>query len=245
MAQVETKTVELKWGERSTSNVMTLLIPFNCIVDTMVGLVNLINKEYNHPNVFKSDLIAELCLNIKELVSWLYKREYLNPIYSLMNSPEEQVANDYYEEFIDERYPDILELSVFTEIFNLIQVFRANNDDIKITIAYSEECEKNFLSGFEEFNDIPLVSYFELDDKLDHYNQFYFNSVYDPLLYHVAPRINHKSIYILDYKYNYDENGELEMTLGIQGLMVQLCKVSTISAYIQNKLVIDEEKLDA
>ena len=92
------------------------LIPFNLIFDTDFGLIKLISKEY------RADLFDKSVLDSDDSViaNLLIARPFENPLCILTeyNSETKKILDDYYLEFMDTRYDDILKLSVFTGIGN-------------------------------------------------------------------------------------------------------------------------------
>lgn len=90
------------------------LIPFNLIFDTDFGLIKLISKEY------RADLFDKSVLDSDDstIVNLLIMRPFENPLCILAdyNSETKKTLDDYYFEFMDTRYKDILKLSVFTGI---------------------------------------------------------------------------------------------------------------------------------
>ena len=92
------------------------LIPFNLIFDTDFGLIKLISKEY------RADLFDKSVLDSDDstIANLLIARPFENPLCILTeyNSETKKILDDYYLEFMDTRYDDILKLSVFTGIGN-------------------------------------------------------------------------------------------------------------------------------
>ena len=61
-------TSNITYNESNTLNVMVPLIPFNCLFDTDVGLIKLINQEYNDSSVFDKNTTEKLNIDIFPVV---------------------------------------------------------------------------------------------------------------------------------------------------------------------------------
>ena len=81
------------------------LFPFNTIYDTDFGLIKLIQKEYRNEEVFN---ISILDLSDDELKDLLVKRNRINPLCIIMNKYNDNVARDYYDQFMEREYNKIL-----------------------------------------------------------------------------------------------------------------------------------------
>ena len=79
----------IKRGDISMIGIIKPLIPFNCIVDTDAGLIDLIRTDYRSPDMFNIGLLDSF-KNGNELLKFLYERTVINPIIPFMNNPEDE-----------------------------------------------------------------------------------------------------------------------------------------------------------
>ena len=121
-----------------TKNKLVPLISFYSIFDIDFGLINLICNEYLDKSVFNIDLIKSK--DTKSIISLLYNRKDNNPLYCIANKDiDKNILDKYYEEFIDRKIQDIYNLSITTEVLNMIQKFNESQEITPIILCYSQE----------------------------------------------------------------------------------------------------------
>ena len=178
-----------------------ILIDFNCYVDIDVGLIRLIQKEYTNNNVFKKSLVN---LDIKEIISLLYNRTVVNPLYLFAN---ENISYDdldeYYRQFLETKKKEILSLSISTELKSLISLFKSDGN-IHIDFLCKDENEISLLKSESILKDCNfIINSDEIDP--DKYFQFYFKYVSDSLEKYIA---KYKTYYFSTCRLNFNESGE-------------------------------------
>lgn len=197
----------IQLGEGNTSGVMAPLIPFNCVFDTDFGLLTLINKEYFDSSVFSIDFFNQNS-SIKNLVRALYEREEENPLSVCLLPEKKDLSESLYKDFISKRYDSILKLSMPTEVYNILELFKLSGD-IKPTIVCESEIEEQFLDKFKVTKGIQKIRVEELKE-VNFYQQFYFKSINDFYSDIISEFIDTKMIYIADYKFNVDEERNIK-----------------------------------
>lgn len=190
-------------GAGKTGNVMSPLIPFNVIVDTDVGLLSLILKEYMDPSVFNKDFFFDK--TVSQLVYDLYTRKEENPILLCIKDEYKDYADDYYNQFMEREYQKILNKSVVTEFYRLVRLYN-NESEIRLTIVCEREEEIEELRKLDNTKSCNIELSKDLNPRLlKTYNQFFFKSIGDIIPY--TKYLLNKTIYIANYGFNISENG--------------------------------------
>ena len=150
----------------------SVLIDFDCFIDTDVGLIRLIKEQYLDSSVFNIELFK---LNIFSIIDILYNRKDVNPLYSFSIKEDKELLDNYYLEFLSKKKEDILKLSVTTDIKQLILFFlKEKNIDISFLVKDVEEA--SVLLGQEELKGCKII--FEKDETdYSKYDQFYFKYI--------------------------------------------------------------------
>lgn len=178
------------------------LIAIDTMIDTDTGLFKLIKEEYMDPNIFDQEVMN---LDMIAIVSRLYFRSVTNPLRLLCKSTVSgNDIDDYYNQFIDERYQDILNNSLATDFTDAVEYF-TNSPEIHPTLMYYREEEKKQILTFPEFHKLPKISYEEALENTDKYSQFYFKYIAQAAEF---IKENSKSFYFSDTGVNVTENGE-------------------------------------
>lgn len=231
------------------SSGLSLLIPFNCLVDTDFGLISLINREYLDPNIFNVDYFKENTI-IRDMVRFLYDRECENPVLWMMNDRNNiELANDIYNQFMKDHYKEILNLSMVTEIYNFIKLQSTIGEDIKCFITYRNDLELELLEDENYIfkNNIKnaiKVKLSEVRNMINIIDAIYiksFNDVYIKILLDI---IENKSIYVAAYKYNINISNNPELGNDIlTALQYSKNVIRLMDIYNRSKLI-DEDQND-
>jgi hypothetical protein len=195
------ETTNISYSISNTMGVISPLITFDSLFDISVGIISLIKLEYADPEVFNIDLLNTLNSK-KDISRFSANREFSNPVLAIMNNTEDiDTAKDLYNQFISKRYNDILTLSVYTGIYDMISNIYA--DDIRYTVVYSKPEEKKLLEELG-INSIPLQ---DLNKRLRIFKQFFFSTPNENIyLNEIVDNIKSKTIYFLAYKYNFKDD---------------------------------------
>lgn len=223
----------IQFGEGNTSGVLTPLIPFNCVFDTDFGLLSLIYKEYFDSSVFSIDFFNKNH-RIKDIVKVLLEREKENPLELCLLPCKLDWANDLYIEFIKTKYTDILNLSMQTEVYNLLELFKLSGD-VKPTIVCESEIEESFLDLFNITKNIQKIRIEELKG-FNFYEQFFFKSINDFYCSMISEFIDTKMVYISGYKFNMDKDGSIMENKNTLKMQLSRNKFMRFDIYNKNKL---------
>lgn len=116
---------------------MAPLFSFLSLVDIEMGLVNLIRNEYMNGYVFDKSFFD---LSPFKILHKLYYRKESNPLYLFAkdNIPHDKL-DEYYHDFMDEKYESILNYSITTEAFTFLESLDRNNDFVPYIFYYNDE----------------------------------------------------------------------------------------------------------
>ncbi len=212
------------------------LIPFDLVIDTDIGLLQTINKKYHDTDTFYESLMKS---PVKYQIFLLYFRKYVNPITVLAKDRDNaELMDDYYNQFIEEEYVDILKNSIITRMFIVIM------DGIKLgticpTICCKSPLEKSYLLKRDEevFKrcDIQVGVPFGklIDDKRD---PIYIKNIMTmiPLI----PKLRAKNVYIPRYRFNYEDVEKTTIKQEPFVLASGLMKIDTFDLYNEDDMII-------
>lgn len=222
-------------GEGNISGVNMPLIPFNCIYDTDFGLLSLIYDEYLDPNVFDVEWFQKNHI-IKDMVRSVYDRATPNPLLLCLKEKDSNLANELYQQFMMEKYEEILYRSMVTGIADLIFLSKTAGEATP-TIVYRDKRELDIINQDSNLSKITKVTVKEAIRNMDMYQQFYFKSFQDVYLSELidSDKLNTKTIYIARYPFNLDEKNETDNTI-ITLLLMKKNNVFSIDIYDRLKL---------
>lgn len=227
-------TTIIKPGTIDTSGNNTPLVSFDCIIDTDFGLLNLIDSNYLDSSIFDIDFFNNHH-KIKELVKVLYEREERNPLSICVKDKSDIDIDMLYQQFIDEKYTDILKRSMVTEIYNLIEQFKLSGE-VKPTIICRKQEEIDCLKELPLFSkQFPIILLDEIED-ISYYKQFFFRYIDDDYIKKLSSEINNKTVYVINQKFNCIVGEGLLPTKSTRILFDNRNSIHTIDMYNINKL---------
>lgn len=113
------------------------LISFYTIVDTDIGLMNLIHNEYLDKTVFDETFFDK---DFYDKIYSLYRRKEKNPLLVFAKDKSNvELLDSYYKEFIETCESKILSYSITTEILSLIDTFNISQEIVPVILCYSED----------------------------------------------------------------------------------------------------------
>ena len=181
-------------------------ILFDLIVDTDVGLLKLIQKDYNNPKIFIPGILNERDVNILKMI--MTDRGYYNPLKGIMieGTKAYENADSLYDQFMEKHQEDILKLSTQTSLFDIIRRSSSMGDAVKFDILCRNELEKNtIMSRFRKFKITPSVKIVDDLSEFDpsQYGSIYVKDIRDALLF---SKFEGKNVIIGNYKFNCENN---------------------------------------
>jgi sugar/nucleoside kinase (ribokinase family) len=175
---------------------LTPLIPFDCIVDTDVGLIQLVNDQYMDRSVFNVEMFDK---SLGEMILDLYFRKVENPLYIYANpNIEHEVLDEYYKEFFESKYDLILERSPGTEMQNVIELFQSTGGDVFPTVLCKDDMSENFIKEalkiqtvrMEDINEQSMKQYTHVYFKYITQMEQFEGYLYGKFVYNTTHRLN-------------------------------------------------------
>lgn len=240
---IQTKTTILRPGDNSgvasMGNTYSPLIPFECLFDTDVGLIVTIKNEYRNGGIFDFNLIDDLCADRRNLIYHLYTRKNFNPLYDLMLKPDMKVADELYAEFKEKLYDKMIENCVYTGILQLCSMFSVA-PEIHSAIYYRDQLELDFLNNFkEDLEGVRFVDKTYVNENKNAFKQYYIKYVEDEYAMSLIEFIDHKNIYVLGYRFNFEETEDwmdIKRTPAVLGFGVKRNILNIVDAFDITKL---------
>ena len=206
------------------SGIYSPLFSFNILIDTDLGLLNYVFKEFRNEKIFDLNV-----LDYYELINKVYYRSFQNPLYVIMKNPDSEKDKEFldecYDEFLQTKEKEIIENSISTQIAELIQTFvKAGN--IKPTIMCYTEEQYNYITSVEELQHIPAEMIDQSKEHVYAYKQFYmkyleeaymFPNIVNSTIYISSCGLNqtpdHKNIKITDFMINMTRNNLVQFSI--------------------------------
>ena len=172
-------------------NKIKMLLPLDLFVDTDLGLIKLIQKEYRS-DLFNKDVLDSDDDTIKRL---LVRRTNSNPLSILTDSKD---IDEYYNQFFDQRKNDIYSFSQVTGIgefcYNSLTF-----GDFELHLQYTDDIEKNIAEILKaDLNDENIYT-IDKNNVVPHSYEIFVKNVLDLLTY---KDLNGVNIYVARYPFN-------------------------------------------
>ena len=176
-----------------------ILMDFDCYIDTEVGLIRLIQDKYLDDKVFNIELLQS---GLRNIINMLINRKEYNPLYLFANENiSKEDLDDYYKEFMDIEYDNILSRSVTTEISHLIDLFKSE-PSIHVTFLCHNQKQRNILVKEEYLKGKNFI--LDTDDiNFSNFTQFFFKYISKDIDKYIFP---YKTYYFSKYLLNFDDN---------------------------------------
>jgi hypothetical protein len=211
-----------------------LLIDFNCIVDTEIGMINLIKDKYLDDSVFNKDIIMG---SLESIILLLIERKDPNPLYLFANDNiDRKDLDDYYREFMTQEYNSVLKYSITTGLSNLIYLFKTE-PGIHVTFLCESNVEKQLLLSIEDFKECNIVLYDDNTIDFSQYSTYYFKYITDQVLNFMY---DYKTYYFSKYLLNFDNEFNLIRPDIINKIIAKRGEVEIIDLY--NKSYLEGEE---
>lgn len=176
--------------------IINVLMPFETLIDTDMGLWELIKYDYRNDIFFLSGMF-----DIKDIHKKYYMvtRNYRNPLMILLSEQSEELANDFYNQFMEKEYESILRLSPNTDVCKIIDLMRKNKSNIvRLTILCKSELEKKIYIDRHLPYDHILVGE-PKDFNIQDYGTMFIKDIHDVDKYR---NLSGKTLYIANYGFN-------------------------------------------
>lgn len=198
---------------------MSALIDFNFIIDTDIGLIRFIRKNFNDERAFIPEIINK---SDREILSLLYCRKNWNPLSIITTEENKDNIDKLYDSFFRDYKKEIIHLSVSKNSileFTTTMLIAGSSSGFSTKIFINDKIEKEFVSrhinrplflSIEDKKTIMTMDPFYVKD----YRFFLNNNI----------EISGKNIYLLGYDYNIDyyKNTDSKLTRNNSTKTIQL-----------------------
>lgn len=176
---------------------MNILVSFESIIDTDMGLMRLIKSDYDsgffYPTILNNtEEFQHLVLNL---------RTYPNPLVTLMdidNDDDLETADDLLRQFKDQEYQKILDLSPAATFNTILSSNMYSKDIFKLTVICRNQAEADILK-VKGINAEPLLCN---DLKSISIKKYQVITVKDISELDGFINVERKAIYVPDYRFN-------------------------------------------
>lgn len=198
---------------------MSALIDFNFIIDTDIGLIRFIRKNFNDERAFISEIINK---SDREILSLLYCRKNWNPLSIITTEENKNNIDKLYDSFFRDYKKEIIHLSVSKNSildFTTTMLIAGSSSGFSTKIFINDKIEKEFVArhinrplflSIEDKKTIMTMDPFYIKD----YRFFLNNNI----------EVSGKNIYLLGYDYNIDyyKNTDSKLTRNNSTKTIQL-----------------------
>lgn len=182
-----------------------ILVTFDMLIDTDIGLIDIIKNKYNDPTVFNNNILN---LNDKYLKGLLRESNSSNPIDIILLEDNHKQAEVFYKELMEIEYKEIIKRSPITTIVDVIKRFIFTDGLIKVTILCNSDIEENKIREIlqEDCSDDSYrievcKDWSQLDTSI--YDTIFFKYLEDLLKFN---QVVGKNLMVCDYKCNLDDD---------------------------------------
>lgn len=149
---------------------LTPIFSVNTLFDLDIGVMNLIIRDYNDPNIFDLDH------DYYDLFSRVYYRHFKNPLYSLCKPDIDKLdLDDYYNDFLELKSEEINKLAVITEIPNVIRILKDDGEIIPSIMCDEDRIPQ--LKTITMVADIEIVSFSKVYYDKSNYTQLFLRDI--------------------------------------------------------------------
>lgn len=176
---------------------MQILIPFNTIIDTDIGLMKLIQFDYRNDTYFNMGLI-DTTEPLQQFTA--ANRDNENIMFSLCSSEcTPEMIEDFTEQFFSKEYDEILKLSPLTHIMRIIKMIEVTHSekDVQLTVLCTNSKQKDLLEHRQIPVNIIQESYSTVN--LSNFGVLFVKNVNELGLFN---NVEGKLIFVPNYKFN-------------------------------------------
>lgn len=176
--------------------IIKVLMPFNVLIDTDIGLWNLISFQFRNKDFF---LPGMLDISDEHKKYFMMTRDDRNPLLSLLTEPSEELANDFYNQFMEKEYDGILKVSPNTDVCRILATMKKTQSNvIRLTILCKDEKEKQVILDRGLNHDSIIIGDISSTSIAD-YGTIFIKDIDDLDKFR---HIEGKTIYVANYGFN-------------------------------------------
>lgn len=185
-----------------------VLVPFNLFVDLDMGLLKLLEFDYDNDLYFLPGILHTSETNQQYA---MVTRNKINPLSVVLQVEDDKLADDLYSQFMEKEYDQILKLSCNTAIRDLTELLNATIDQVvRITVLCENEKEQMVVSDrhIKSFRTIVEKDFYKIN--LSDYQVLFIKNIYDLDKYRNVTGLN---IYVPNYGFNITIDPDLSQPL--------------------------------
>lgn len=187
----------------------SILFTSESLFDINIGLVSLVYKEYDNPNIIKSEFKD---VAVSFLQQYLLEQA-LEPNILEIIFKDKTISKDYYDLFLKDEWLNIIKQSPTTSIVELIKTYKISKGATNINpviLSRSEE-ERAFIASLIKNIDIIVCP----NEELNKFDLGMFSKIVVGDIRFLSnfnlERIAGKSILVLAYRYNFDVDNDSKL----------------------------------
>lgn len=208
----------------------SILVDFNMIIDTDLGLFKIIKERYSNGQ-FVNGLFFKM--NDEVLIYELLMRKEINPLSIVLKKELLDNRDSLYKEFIDVEYDNILKASKGTNILDLMCVYLSTGS-ADVVVFCKNKSEEQLINKYNnELRTIIVDEYKDID--ISQYDSIFIKDYTQCTKF---SNLNAKNIFVARYKFNLDD--ELTPIKDISLLVGKTNMVSLIDIYNKKSYIITE-----
>lgn len=208
---------------------VSALIDFEMLVNVDYGIIKLIKRDYNNGEYIDLDYLDKVKDSV--LISELYLRDYENPLELVLKDDYINQADGLLNQIYKEKYKDVLDLSVMTNVSSLMQMYTngqyMSNDEFSVTVLCKNLIEEHYIKlKNPEYNTLVVSDKKKVDVNM--YDYFYIKNFKDLLDYN---RLLKKNLYIARYGFNREPGRVNTLKLSISEKLADFNQLFFIDIY--------------
>ncbi len=178
--------------------IITVIVDYNFIVNTDLGLIRFIRNQFQDPRAFNLDTVNK---KDAELLTLLYSRKDKNPLSIISTEENMKDIDKLYESFFKEYKKEICGLSTTQKsVMKFIRMGLTikTNSGIKMTLGVNDEFEYNDIE--KHFKTVSIV--YNNTEPLRNYGAYYIKDFSYIEQYNLSS-VQNKKFYIPPLEYNF------------------------------------------
>lgn len=179
--------------------VLVPVIDFNFVVNTDIGLIRFIRKNFQDDRAFKLDILNK---SDRDILSLLYSRKNINPLSIISTEDNIEDIDGLYKSFLENYKKDIINHSTVSKnIDTFVKMVGESGMNLGVSpyITFSDELEKEeFSKKYKGFSYVKKTKS-NVSDKDPYYIKDY--SFFTDIGFE---SVKHKKIYMLPLQYSID-----------------------------------------
>lgn len=185
-----------------------VLVPFDILVDIDMGLLKLLEFDYDNNLYFLQGILHTSELNQQYT---MVTRNKVNPLSAILQYEDDELAENLYSQFMEKEYNQILKLSCNTAVRDLSELLITTIDQVvRITILCRskqdlQEVEERHIKSFRTIVEKDLNKI-----NLSDYQVLFVKNIYDLDKYRNVTGLN---IYVPNYGFNITIDPEMSQPL--------------------------------